>query len=41
MYRMKSVIWISVGVIIGWCISRLIAAERRQAETASLAEEEE
>ena len=34
MYRMKSIVWISAGVIIGWIISRLITAERRRAETA-------
>ncbi len=40
MYRMKSIIWISAGVIIGWCVSRVITAERRRAETASPIEEE-
>ncbi len=40
MYRMKSIIWISAGVIIGWFISRLITAERRRAETEIPAEEE-
>ena len=41
MYRMNSIVWISVGVIIGWFISQIVMAERRQAEKARLELEEE
>jgi len=39
MYRMKSIVWISAGVIIGWFISQIIMAERRRAEKAIPEEE--
>jgi len=38
---MKSIVWISAGVIIGWFISQIVMAERRRAEIAELVEEEE
>lgn len=40
MYRMKSIVWISAGVIIGWFISQIIMAERRRAERTISDEEE-
>ena len=39
MYRMKSIVWISAGVIIGWFISQIMMAERRKAEKTRPGEE--
>lgn len=39
MYRMKSIVWISAGVIIGWFISQIVMAERRRTEKEILDEE--